>query len=133
MSEKTPGDGTGSIITFAELQDKLFEISHDDHRWTAEAEYCSRRRGRRQVLAVRVWYTNPDLLDMPNQICFEFPAFPDEIWGSEDDALVCLHPSLITAVSEGLYWEEDELKLNGLEDFSRFWEPLREVLWRPNI
>ncbi len=103
MSDKTLGDGTGCIITLEELQSKLIEISHEDHQWTAVAEYCGGTRNRKMVHAIRVWYTNPGVPEMPNMICYEFPAFPDAIWGDPEGALICLHPSLITPVMEGLY------------------------------
>ncbi len=96
MSDKIPGDGTGCIITLEELQDKLLEISHQDHRWTALPEYCVTGGNQKQVHAIRIWYTNPGVPEMPNMICYEFPAFPDAIWGDPDGALICLHPSLIT-------------------------------------
>ncbi len=103
MSDKTLGDGTGCIITLEELQSKLIEISHEDHQWTAVAEYCGGTRNRKMVHAIRVWYTNPGVPEMPKMICYEFPAFPDAIWGDPEGALICLHPSLITPVMEGLY------------------------------
>ena len=76
MSDKIPGDGTGCIITGGELQDKLLEISNRDHRWTALPVYCGSGRNRKQVHAIRIWYTNPGVPEMPNMICYELPAFP---------------------------------------------------------
>jgi hypothetical protein len=32
-------------------------------------------------------------------------------------------------LSKGLYWEGDELKYDPLEDWCRFWEPLKRGLW----
>ena len=83
MNEKTPGDGTGASITLQELSDKLYKISHNDHRWTAVANYRNSHGGPRKVCAVQVWYTNPDMPDIPNSICYSFPSFPDDIWGCD--------------------------------------------------
>lgn len=55
MSDKIPGDGTGRIAILEELQDKLLETSHQDHRWTALPMYCGSGRNRKQVHAIRIW------------------------------------------------------------------------------
>ena len=43
--------------------------------------------------------------------------------------LACFAPESIVPLSKGLYWEGDELKYDILEDWSRFWEPLKRCLW----
>ena len=73
-------------------------------------------------------FSDLGLTDMPNQICYRFLAYPQALGGAPD-LLVCLHPSLIHPVVEGLYFEDDKLLADPLEDFGAFWPPLREVLW----
>jgi hypothetical protein len=43
--------------------------------------------------------------------------------------LACFAPESIVPLSRGLYWEDDELKEDLLEDWSRFWDPLKHRLW----
>jgi hypothetical protein len=128
MSDASYGDGSGRIVTLRELRAKFKLISHGEHQWSAQLVLYS---GAPDIgwpsLCVHVWYSNPELVDMPNQICFRFPAFHQAL-GYEEDTLVCLHPSLADLIVHGFYPEEDKLMRDCLEDFNRFWTPLSEVL-----
>jgi hypothetical protein len=64
-------------------------------------------------------YAQSDLLPLP--------AF-HQAMGGELKTLVCLHPSLADLVVQGLYFEGDKLQTDRLEDWYRFWPPLRRVL-----
>jgi hypothetical protein len=129
MSLNSLESGYGVVITLGDLRTKLRVISSGAHQWTA---HLARATDDRVIgwpkLCVQVWYSNPGLVDMPTQLCYRFPAFPHDIIGDESDSLVCVHASLMDPVAQGLYFEDDELKDDPLEDFGRFWEPLWEVL-----
>jgi hypothetical protein len=43
--------------------------------------------------------------------------------------LACFAPESIVPLQRGNYWEGDELKYDPLEDWCRFWEPLKRCLW----
>jgi hypothetical protein len=128
MSNTAHGEGSAAIVTLGELKAKFELISHGKHEWTAN---LMRYREAPNVgwphLCVHVWYSNPGLVDMPNQICFRFPAF-DQALGYEEETLVCLHPSLADLIVHGFYPEGDKLMRGCLEDFDRFWTPLSEIL-----
>ncbi len=125
--------GRGVIVTLDELDATLRLISHGPHRWTAnlEQELVEDRQISRRCCA-RIRYTNPEFADMPTEISYLFPAFSDATF-SEAFILVCLHPSLAIPVVKGLYFEEGSLKHDLLEDWQRFWPPLRRALSRSPI
>jgi hypothetical protein len=122
------GAGRGVIVTLDELDATLRLISHGPHRWTASLEkvvleewQASRR------CSIRIRYTNPEFTDMPTEISYLFPAFNDAMF-EEAYTLVCLHPSLAIPAVKGLYFEEGALKHDLLEDWHRFWPPLKQSL-----
>jgi hypothetical protein len=45
--------------------------------------------------------------------------------------LACFAPESIVPLQKGFYWEGAELKHDPLEDWYRFWEPLKRCLWPP--
>ena len=89
--------------------------------WQMSLECCARIR-----------YSNPEFADMPTEISYLFPAFRDATFG-EAYILVCLHPSLAMPVVKGLYFEEGALKHDPLEDWQRFWPPLRQAFSRSHV
>ena len=116
--------GAGFIIDLDELAALLDYASHDEHRWEAVTDDTG-QWGEDRCVIIR--YSNPSGTDMPNEISFRFwclsydyPFFP--IW------LVCLHPSLAEPVRGGLYFEGEDLKGDFLEDWTRFWHPIRKAL-----
>ena len=123
------GEGFGVVLALSQLQAKLGQISKGAHQWTAKlVEVLEPHELGWTNLCAEVWYSNPEYLDMPNQISYHFPAFPDLVFGDEEDAKVCLHPSLMVPVAEGLYYDGDLLKKDWLGDFCAFWYPIRAVL-----
>jgi hypothetical protein len=125
----THGEGSGVVLTLGELRTKLSQISEGAHQWTAKlVEVSEPHEPGWTNLCAEIWYSNPGYLDLPNQISYHFPLFPDLVFGDEEDAKVCLHPGLMVPVAEGLYFEGDLLKKDWLGDFCAFWYPIREVL-----
>jgi len=97
------------VITLDRLEATLRFISHEHHQWQAhlnpetEAEtYGS------QQWSVEIRYTNPQFVDLPNEISYLFPAFNEPIFGVPH-VLVCLHPSLAVPIKEGLYFKGTDL------------------------
>ena len=78
-----------------------------------------------------VGYSNPDPSELPNHLGFCLPLVHRGAPGVEPSLLACFDPESVVPVSNGLYWEEDELKYDQLEDWDRFWKPLEQCLWTP--
>jgi hypothetical protein len=121
--------GHGAIITLADLETKLLWISQGEHHWKSR---LARIAGESQMACaqqrIEIWYNNPEFINLPNQICFRFPAFPQAL-GRKSETLVCLHPSLPELAVAGLYFEGDMLKQDCLGDWYRFWPPLWGLLF----
>jgi hypothetical protein len=50
----------------------------------------------------------------------------------EPELIVSLSPKLMDPVTMGLYLEDGELKYDFLEDWDRFWSPIKQRLWPLN-
>ena len=46
----------------------------------------------------------------------------------EDGLMVCLHTYAGRQIRRGLYLEDEKLKLDGMEDWEKFWRPLEAAL-----
>ena len=123
MSEK----GFSVLMTVGDLQAKLATICSGAHLWSVELVNLEPGEEGSTRLYAHMWYSNPGTTDMPNQLCFGFPLLQDSFW-LETESYVCLHPSLAVPVQAGLYFEGDRLLRDPLEDFDRFWAPIRKVL-----
>jgi hypothetical protein len=91
---------------------------------------------------VAITYNNGH--DDLNSVCFTFPIvaklnvshpFLIKLFGEgwpfgEDGLMVCLHIYTSTQIRSGLYLEDDEPKLDGIEDWKKFWTPLKAALIR---
>jgi hypothetical protein len=123
--------GSSAIVTFDELKAALRFLSHEQHQWQARLnlESAAETYGSPQS-SVEIRYTNPQFVDLPNEISYLFPAFNESILGMPY-VLVCLHPSLAVPVQEGLYFEGAALKHDLLEDWYRFWPLLIAAVYRP--
>jgi hypothetical protein len=78
---------------------------------------------------VIVGFSNPDITKLENHLCFLLPAVA--LAGCTDtDAklLVRFSPWSTLPLSRGLYWHNGGLSYDPLEDFDRFWTPLKECL-----
>lgn len=113
---------SGFIVPFDKLQRSLPSIDKDAHQWRVQ----STLQVRDHHAYAAIDYTNPELADMPNSLCYLFPVL-DDGFGTKDP-MVCLHPTAGIPVIQGLYFEGPELKRDLLEDWGRFWEPLRGAL-----
>src|SRR5271168_1045577 len=108
----------------------LGDLSCGAYQWasTAVSGICvsDDKRSRQYLL---VGYSNPEPEGLPNSLCFCFPVFIyRRAPGAELKHLVCFAPESVVPLSQGLYWEEDQLKNDSLEDWDRFWKPLRGCL-----
>jgi hypothetical protein len=79
-----------------------------------------------------------------NAVCFSFPIvaklnvshpFLLNLFGKgwpfgEDGLMVCLHIYTGKQIRRGLYLEDGEPKWDGIEDWDRFWPPLKAALIR---
>jgi hypothetical protein len=120
----------GYIISLADLRRRLRAISHGAHQWSVEIvqKLLPACKGELQSYAL-ILYTNPVMLDMPNNLSFLFPiAAQPESKGNEAGTFICLHPSEAIDVGYGLYFEGDDLKRDCLEDWILFWSPLGKSL-----
>jgi hypothetical protein len=76
MSDTSCGDGSGKIVTLGELRAKFKLISHGEYEWSAQLFRYSKAPDIGWLsLCVHFWDSNPELLDMPNQMCFRFLHF----------------------------------------------------------
>lgn len=110
----------GFVLPLSELKECLPSMDRGAHQWRVNPEL--RVRDRRTYAAIE--YSNPEETDMPNAICYLFPVVDD----GGKDPMVCLHPTAVIPVVQGLYFEGPELKQDLLEDWGRFWEPLRRAV-----
>lgn len=122
----------GYILPFSALEAYLTKISSGAHQWSAQLipRALADRHGHYRNY-VAVGYTNPDIPHMPNMLCYLFPLVENELSeGVRPNALVCLHPTGAIPLTRGLYFEDDRLGADILEDWNRFWEPLGKELDR---
>jgi hypothetical protein len=77
-----------------------------------------------------------DAPDDLNTISYTFPIlrnlnflpFGKQSLFGEDGLLVCLHIHMRKPIRKGLYFEEDELSRDFVEDLEKFWRPLEAAL-----
>jgi hypothetical protein len=73
MRDTSCDDSSGTIVTLGELRAKFKLISHGEYEWSAQlVRYSKAPDIGWPSLCVHVWYSNPELVDMPNQIRFAF-------------------------------------------------------------
>jgi hypothetical protein len=106
----------GFILPFSELTEVIWLMD----LWTINAEFV-RYKG---AWFAEIRHENQEIQDMPNAIHYLFPVIED----IGADSLICLHPSAAIPTVHGLYFEEEELKHDLLEDWERFWDPLKSAL-----
>jgi hypothetical protein len=115
---------------FSTVKQHLKDISRGAYQWssaTVSGIWVSNDDQSRQFLVVG--YSNPEPGGLPNSLCFCFPLFicgPGA--GGELKRLVRFAPESVVPLSNGLYWEENQLKVDALEDWDRFWKPLSGCL-----
>lgn len=121
---------SGFIVPMTVLEHRLRRISLGNHQWLALAVPKPITNGMgRQCNYVAVGYTNPEMVDMPNFLCYLFPILDNGVSvGLQPEKLICLHPSAAIPIAEGWYFEDALLKRDILEDWGRFWDPLKQAL-----
>jgi hypothetical protein len=81
---------------------------------------------RRFVLAA---YSNPQPTELPNPLVFALPLTIQRRHEEAEPALiVCFDPKSVVPLCGGLYWHEDDLQYDPLEDWDCFWSPIREFV-----
>jgi hypothetical protein len=120
--------GEGYIVSLADLRRRLRAISQEAHQWTVEIVQKRLLSCERELQSYAlISYTNPVVIDMPNDLSFLFPI-AGQPEGKENEAgtFVCMYPSEAVDVAYGLYFEGDAIKRDCLEDWTLFWLPVRE-------
>jgi hypothetical protein len=121
----------GYCLEFLTATQRIKDLSCGAHQWVSvpvTGIYLSNEN--RSRLYLIVCYSNPDPTGLPNHLCFCLPLIVDRsdpVSGIK--LLACFAPQSMVPLSKGLYWECDELKYDPLEDWCRFWEPLKRGLW----
>ncbi|NYF53970.1 hypothetical protein HDF12_004369 [Edaphobacter lichenicola] len=115
---------------FSTVMQYLKDLSRGAHQWASMAVsgicVSNDERSRQYLL---VGYSNPELGGLPNSLCFCFPLFRyNGARERELKHLVCFAPESAVPLSNGLYWEENQLKGDALEDWDCFWKPLSGCL-----
>jgi hypothetical protein len=116
-------------VEFLTATQRINDLSCEAHQWVSvpvTGIYLSNENRSRLYLIVS--HSNPDPTGLPNHLCFCLPLFVDR----SDRGLrllACFAPESIVPLSKGLYFEGDMLKNDPLEDWCRFWVPLKRCLW----
>ena len=123
---------SGFFACLTTLNRCLIEMSHGAHQWMSVTVpgilLSSDGEPRRYVI---IGYTNPDVTRLENHLCFLLPLVAlGGSQGTTPELLVRFSPFSTLPLSEGLYWEDGDLLYDALEDFVRFWTPLKECLCR---
>jgi hypothetical protein len=123
----------GYCVEFLTATQRINDLSCGAHQWVSvpvTGIYLSNEN--RSRLYLIVCYSSPDPTGLPNYLCFCVPLFVDRSdLRSGPKLLACFAPESVVPLSKGLYFEGDELKYDPLEDWCRFWKPLKRCLWPP--
>lgn len=120
-----PGDSL--VLSVAEFRLVLGALNRSHGRWWFEDPIVPRpERLTADGTMIDVFHsrTGPD--QVTDELSFLVPVFGD--WSDEHNALVCLHPDLIVAEMEGLYLERGRVLGDCIEDWFRFWRPLKRAV-----
>jgi hypothetical protein len=131
MTNISDQSDSGYFVLLETLNRHLAEISDDVHQWAATPVpgIFPDREGSRHSF-VLIAYSNPDSTWLLNPIVVIAPLFS---LGGENTGypafIVSLSSKSISPLKGGLYYEDDEVKYDSLEDFSRIWNPIKDKLW----
>jgi hypothetical protein len=113
------------------LSQHLAAMSHGLHQWgvvPVPGIFPSAEGSPRSYALIG--YSNPDPSWLINALCFVAPLIAlGDGRTEEPDLIVALSPKLIDPITMGLYFEDDELKYDFLEDWDRVWSPIKRRLW----
>jgi hypothetical protein len=119
----------GYCVEFLTATKRINDLSCGTHQWVSvpvTGIYLSNEN--RSRLYLIVCCSNPDPTGLPNHLCFCLPLFVDRS-DRGLKLLACFAPGSIVPLSKALYFEGDMLKNDPLEDWCRFWGPLKRSLW----
>lgn len=117
---------SGFLLDLKQLGRLLVSISTANRTWS-----CLNVSEQSHWIAIR--YSNPVYGGtLPNDIIYRFPLIRSPIWcfPATETTYVCLSLGVAEEVQGGLYFENDEVKRDFLEDLNTFWEPLHTELQR---
>ncbi len=127
----------GIVLSLGDLQSVLTNLSTQEHQWVAVPVpypiWAPKGEHRNYVV---IGYTNPRqepgrAFDR-NYLAFLFPMLPLHVSAANpatrENLLICLGPELACPLSRGLYPEAGDVMYDLLEDWDRFWYPLKEAV-----
>jgi hypothetical protein len=127
MTNHNVGIIFGFLLDLTQLCRLLAAISLVDRVWS-----CPRNVPDDSSWIV-IRYSNPVYGGtLPNDIIYRFPLIRSPIcfFAEEETTYVCLSLDVAEEVQGGLYFENDEVKGDLLEDLNAFWEPIHTELQR---
>ncbi|MBX6361925.1 MAG: hypothetical protein IRZ03_17840 [Acidobacterium ailaaui] len=102
----------GFVLSLADLRPMLQDLERDGKRWWIEESPTGE--------AITICH---------DEISFLVPVVSiGDSMKDESRLMVCLHPELIRPQIEGLYLENGRVLGDFIEDWTRFWEPLKQRL-----
>jgi hypothetical protein len=119
----------GFFVCLTALNSRLEDMSHGAHQWMSVTvpEVFLSPEGEARCYVI-VGYSNPQSR-LPNHLCFILPLVT--LGGCPEaspELLVRFSPWSTKPLSKGLYLDDGRLSYDPLEDFDRFWTPLKECL-----
>jgi hypothetical protein len=121
-----PGDSL--VLSLAEFRLVIEVLNRSQGRWWFEYPIVPRpERLTPEGTMVEVFHSRGGANQVTDELSFLVPVFGD--WSDENQALVCLYPDLIVAEMEGLYFERGRVLGDCLEDWFRFWTPLKQAAY----
>jgi hypothetical protein len=117
------------ILSIADLRQVMAGISHGSRRWWIEDDVTLLRDPDKPMFWLTLFHSNPTPGQMTDEISFQVPVLLSTLlrW-KEESALVCMHPETIRPLIEGLYLENNRVVGDFMEDWTMFWEPLKQAL-----
>ena len=131
MTNISDQSDSGYFVLLETLNRHLAEMSDDVHQWAATPvpRIFPDREGCRHSFAL-VGYSNPESTWLLNPIVVVAPLFSLGGENTEYPAfIVSLSSKTISPLRGGLYYEDDDVKYDSLEDFTRIWNPIKDKLW----
>lgn len=115
----------GLVLSLSDLRQVLDELSRERGRWWLEDPLVLRHEDGTDTVQVFHSLAGPD--QVTDEISFLVPVIHSGDLMDESRVSVCLHPELIRPQIEGLYLEKGRVLMDFIEDWVRFWEPLKQA------
>jgi hypothetical protein len=113
----------GLVLSLANLRLVLEQLTRERGRWWIEDPLALHHNGDTPMVQVFHSLSGPD--QVTDELSFLIPVLVAGDIRDEEHVKVCLHPELIQPQIEGLYLEKGRVLTDFIEDFARFWEPLK--------